>query len=106
MKWHCEFSIIFQISREAIKLTSRYRVAAELTALAPLTLAAAPHFVELLNGSLNNFGVVGQNASLEVTSPCGFHPHSCARQVGAAYVAHCLVDNNDFEVVTALFDKP
>ena len=73
---------------------------AEIFSAAFGAMSTFPDGVEMAHGGINESGFVGQYACLKITVGRGLHTHSCARQVCAAYVARCLVDNNDFEMHT------
>ena len=59
---------------------------------------AYPHIIELLNGCINHFWVIGQDASLEVSFSWRFHSHPCASQVSGTDVCNGSVYDNEFEM--------
>jgi hypothetical protein len=63
-----------------------------------LAVFAYPDGIELVHGLLNQFGIVGEDASLEVAGAIAFHADACAGEVGAADVGNLVIKNQDLEM--------
>ena len=59
---------------------------------------AYPNGIELVHGLLNQFGVVGEDASLEVACAFSFHADACTSEVGATDVGHLAVEDQNLEM--------
>jgi hypothetical protein len=63
-----------------------------------LAVFAYPDGIELVHGLLNQFGIVGEDARLEVASAVAFHADACAGEVSAADVGNLVIKNQDLEM--------
>ena len=59
---------------------------------------AYPDGIELVHGLFNQFGIVGEDASLEVARSITFHADSCTGEVGASNISHLTVEDQDLEM--------
>ncbi len=57
-----------------------------------------PDIIELVHGLLDQFRIVGENASLEVSGAVAFHADACAGEVGAADVGYLIVEDQNLEM--------
>lgn len=81
-----------------IAAQSRNRIPAVLPPQALRAVQAHPHLVELLHGLAHQFGLVGEEARLEVTGVGPFHPDARAREVRAAEIDRTAVEQQHLEV--------
>ena len=59
---------------------------------------ALPDAVEMVGGGIDQLGVVGEDAGLEVAVAFAFHTHACAREVGGANIGGSTVENHNLEM--------
>ena len=59
---------------------------------------AYPDGIELVHGLLNQLGIVGEDARLEVARTIAFHADACASEVGAANVGYLAIENQNLEM--------
>jgi len=72
---------------------SHYRIRTELPPFAGFAVFANPHVVELVHRLLHDFGVVGEDARLEVSLAIGFHTDTSAGEVRAADIDCAAVED-------------
>jgi hypothetical protein len=63
-----------------------------------LTVFAYPNLIELVHGLLNQLGIVGEDAGLEVARTIAFHSYACTGEVGAANISHLTIENQNLEM--------
>ena len=80
--------------------TSRYRIRTELPPFAGLAMLADPHVVELVHRLLHDFGVIGEDARLEVSLAVGLHADARPGEVCAADIDLLAVEDYQLEVDT------
>ena len=80
--------------------TSRYRIRTELPPFASFAMFANPHVVELVHRLLHDFGVIGEDARLEVSLAIGFHADARTGEVRAADIDLLAVEDYQLEVDT------
>ena len=61
-------------------------------------MPAYPDGIKLVHGLLNQFGDIGENASLEVACSFAFHADACAGEVGAADIGYLSVKDQNLEM--------
>ena len=61
-------------------------------------MLAYPNRIELVHGLLNQFGIVCEDACLEVAGAVAFHADACAGEVGAADVGYLVIKDQDLEM--------
>lgn len=78
--------------------TSRYRIRTELPPFAGFAVLADPHVVELVHRLFHDFGLVGEDARLEVSLAIGFHTDTSAGEVRAADIDLLTVEDQHLEM--------
>ena len=71
------------------------------TKLLPFTILAVlpnPNLIKLVQGLLDQLGIVGEYAGLKVARTIAFHADACAGEVGAANISHLTIEDQNFEV--------
>ena len=71
------------------------------TKLLPFTILAVlpnPNLIKLVQGLLDQLGIVGEYAGLKVTRTLAFHADACTCEVGAANIGHLAIEDQNFEV--------
>ena len=63
-------------------------------------MLAHPYFVELVHCLFYDFGVVGQNAGLKISTMVGFHTNARPCKICAAYIYFLTIKNKHFEMYT------
>ena len=74
------------------------RIPAKILPFAGLAVFSNPNIIELVHSLLNQFGVVGEDTSLEVAGAIAFHADACASEVGAADVGYLVIEDQNFEM--------
>ena len=74
------------------------RIATIIFPFAGLAVPAYPNRIELVHGLLYQFGVVSEDASLEIARSIAFHADACACEIGAADVGYLSVKDQDLEM--------
>ena len=57
-----------------------------------------PNRIELVHGLLDQLGIVGEDAGLEVAGAVAFHADACAGEVSAADVGNLVIENQNLEM--------
>lgn len=73
-------------------------IPAKILPFAVLTAMALPNPVEVVGGGIDQLGVVGEDAGLEVAVVFAFHTHAGACEVGGADVGGGAVENHYLEM--------
>ena len=73
-------------------------VRAEFLSSAVLALETSPNRVELVDGSIDEVGVVGEDASFEVACACALHSESGTGEVGGTDVGEFKVEDDNLEM--------
>lgn len=71
---------------------------------AVLALEPGPYGVEVVDGGIHEVGLVGQDASLEVTGAGALHAKACAGEVGGTDISGLEVEDDDLEMDTRAKD--
>jgi hypothetical protein len=69
----------------------------EVSSFAGFAMLAYPDFIELVHGLLNDFRVIGQDASLEVTSRFCFHADTSTSKIRASDIHLLAIKDKHFK---------
>ena len=73
-------------------------IGTEFTTFTGFAIPANPNIVELVHGLLNQFRIIGEDASLKVTGVLPFHPDACTSEIGTADVGKLAIENQYLEM--------
>ena len=72
----------------------------ELSALAGFAMLAHPYFIELGHGTIDDFGVIGQDARLEVAFVADFHANAGTSEISTTYINLLPIEHKHLEMNT------
>lgn len=79
-------------------LGTSYPIAAKHLPTAFSAVQAVPYGIELVGGGIDQRGVVGQDACLEIAGRRAFHAGACTGQIGRADVGDLAIEDQHLEV--------